>query len=141
MTPAARLLRLALAATYLSAVADRFGLWGPPGAPGVVWGDWTAFVAYTALLNPWTPGLAHPLAVIATAAEILIALALLAGFMLRKTALASAALLAAFAIGMIAGVGVKAPLDYSVFTALAASLLLAERQRSDARRGDGPAPV
>lgn len=141
MTPAARLLRVALAATYLSAVADRFGLWGAPGAPGVVWGDWSAFVAYTALLNPWTPGLAPVLGVVATAAEVLIAVALIAGFALRRTALASAALLAAFVIGMLAGVGLKAPLDYSVFTALAASLLLAERQRSTAPVAAGTAPA
>jgi hypothetical protein len=32
---AAIFLRLALAAGFLSAVADRFGLWGPPGTPGV----------------------------------------------------------------------------------------------------------
>ena len=31
---AAIFLRFALAAGFLSAVADRFGLWGPPGTPG-----------------------------------------------------------------------------------------------------------
>jgi hypothetical protein len=31
---AAVFLRLALAAGFLSGVADRFGLWGPPGTPG-----------------------------------------------------------------------------------------------------------
>src|SRR5215469_6204298 len=39
------LLRLALGVTLLSAVADRFGIWGPPGAGAVSWGDWTYFVA------------------------------------------------------------------------------------------------
>jgi len=34
--------------TILSAVADRFGLWGPPRAANVSWGDWPHFVAYTA---------------------------------------------------------------------------------------------
>ena len=28
-------LRIALSASYLSAVADRFGAWGGPGSPGV----------------------------------------------------------------------------------------------------------
>jgi hypothetical protein len=31
------LLRLALGVTLLSAVADRFGIWGPPGAATVAW--------------------------------------------------------------------------------------------------------
>ena len=43
------ILRWALAVTILSAVADRFGIWGPPGATNVAWGDWAHFVAYT----PW----------------------------------------------------------------------------------------
>jgi hypothetical protein len=46
------ILRLALAVGLLSAVADRFGLWGPPGKPMVAWGTFTAFLAYTAQLNP-----------------------------------------------------------------------------------------
>src|SRR5204863_8325968 len=33
------LLRIAIALAFLSAVADRFGLWGPPGKQGVSWGD------------------------------------------------------------------------------------------------------
>ena len=31
--------RLALGGTFLAAVADRFGLWGPPGTHNVAWGD------------------------------------------------------------------------------------------------------
>jgi hypothetical protein len=32
------LLRVALGATFLTAVTDRFGVWGAPGAPQVAWG-------------------------------------------------------------------------------------------------------
>jgi hypothetical protein len=32
-------LRLALASSFLSAVADRFGIWGKSGEPRVSWGD------------------------------------------------------------------------------------------------------
>lgn len=35
------LLRVALGAGFLSGIADRFGLYGRPGVPGVSWGDWT----------------------------------------------------------------------------------------------------
>jgi hypothetical protein len=48
-------LRWALGATLLSAVADRFGLWGPPGGTNVSWGDWAHFVAYTAKVNSFLP--------------------------------------------------------------------------------------
>lgn len=41
--------RIALAAAFLSAVADRFGLWGPPGATGVAWGDLKNFNDYVAV--------------------------------------------------------------------------------------------
>src|SRR5947209_12295890 len=32
-------LRLALGVTFLAAVSDRFGMWGPPGSPNVAWGN------------------------------------------------------------------------------------------------------
>jgi hypothetical protein len=46
-------LRLALAVGFLTAVTDRFGFWGPPGAPNVSWGDLQQFTVYAGLLNPW----------------------------------------------------------------------------------------
>ena len=39
--------RLALKASFLSAVADRFGLWGPYGAKNVSWGNFAHFLEYT----------------------------------------------------------------------------------------------
>jgi hypothetical protein len=47
--------RLALGAGFLSAVADRFGIWGPAGATNVAWGDFASFTGYAAKLNPWAP--------------------------------------------------------------------------------------
>lgn len=44
-------LRIALAFSFLSAVADRFGLWGPLGTPNVAWGDLKAYHDYTAQLE------------------------------------------------------------------------------------------
>ena len=52
---AATALRVALAAGFLSAVADRFGLWGMPGTPGVARGDWSHFLTYTGRLNWFLP--------------------------------------------------------------------------------------
>jgi len=65
-------LRIALALAFLSAVADRFGLWGKPGSPGVGWGNMTQFNAYVAKLNWFLPAVVIPLTSwAATAAEIL----------------------------------------------------------------------
>jgi putative oxidoreductase len=117
------LLRLALGVTLLSAVADRFGIWGPPGAATVSWGDWTHFVAYTAKVNSFLPGaLAPSLAVVATAAEALLGIALILGIFRRHVAFASAAL---FAGVMTLSFGIKAPLSFSVFVDFAAALLVA----------------
>ena len=68
------LLRLALAFSFLSAVADRFGLWGPFGIAGVSWGNFERFTAYTAqLLWFLPPSLVSPAAILATAAEVIVA--------------------------------------------------------------------
>ena len=122
---AAWAVRIALAIAFLSAVGDRFGLWGPPGTANVSWGSVANFNAYVAKLN-WflPPGCIPVVAWTSTAAEVVLAIALLVGWRLRWASLLSAALLLAFAGGMIAGLGIKAPLNYSVFTAASAAFLL-----------------
>lgn len=124
-------LRIALAASFLSAVADRFGVWGAPGEPGVAWGAWDPFIEYVALLNWFAPASLHaPLGWVATIAEVIIAIGLLIGWKLRWFAIASGMLLLVFAITMTIATGIKSPLDYSVFTAAAASFLLAAITKS-----------
>lgn len=119
-------LRLALGTAFLSAVADRFGLWGPPGTPLVGWGNFHNFLSYAAKVNPWFPAGWIPIVGwIATACEIAFGIALIVGFRTRIAAFLSGLLTLAFALGMAFGLGIKAPLDYSVFTASAASFLLA----------------
>ena len=117
--------RIAFSLTLLSAVADRFGLWGPHGANNVAWGDWQHFVNYTGVINPYAPAALVPvLAVVATAFEILFALALLTGFQLERAAYGAAILFTLFALGMTLGTGIKSPLDASVFTDAVGALLL-----------------
>jgi uncharacterized membrane protein YphA (DoxX/SURF4 family) len=119
-------LRLALGISYLSAVADRFGLWGAYGQPNVAWGNYAQFVDYTAKLNWFLPAaMIPPLAIIATAAETILGLLLVLGWKTRITALLSGVLLIAFALSMTVALGVKAPLNASVFSAAGGSLLLA----------------
>lgn len=119
-------LRLALGVTFLTAVGDRFGLLGPPGTPNVAWGNFENFLAYAAILNPYLPASWIPLVGwTATIAEVVLGLALIVGFRTRVAALSSGVLLLLFAFGMTVGLGIAAPLSYSVFTASAGAFLLA----------------
>jgi len=118
--------RFALGTAFLSAVADRFGLWGAPGAKNVSWGTFPHFVEYTgAVMSLFPSSLTVPFAWAATSAETLLGILLIAGFKVRMASVLSGLLLLSFAIGMITGLGVKKPLDYSVFSAAAAAFLLA----------------
>ena len=142
-------LRLALGIAFLSAVADRFGVWGPPGGHNVAWGDFTRFTQYTARVNPWAPPALVPiLAWAATVAETILGAALLAGVYTRAAGLASGVLLSLFALGMTIGTGVKSALDASVFSAAAGAFSLAllgpdpwsvDRLRAKPGRADGDA--
>jgi len=119
-------LRLALAAGFLAAVTDRFGLWGPPGTTNVAWGDFGHFLGYAAILNPevpasWIPAVGWGV----TFVESILAIALLMGFRIRTFALLSGFLLLAFASGMTIGTGIKSALNASVFSASAGAFLLA----------------
>lgn len=121
-------LRLALGFSFLSAVTDRFGFWGSYGQPNIAWGDFSHFVAYTAKLNWFLPGAAIlPLAWAATLAEAALGIALVLGIFTRASAILSGLLLILFSIAMTLALGIKAPLNFSVFTAAAASFLLASR--------------
>jgi len=119
-------LRLALGLSFLSAVADRFGLWGAYGQANVSWGDFARFVGYTAKLNWFLPATVIPaLAFLATAAETLLGFLLVLGWKTRISAFLSGVLLSAFALTMTLALGVKALLNLSVFSAAAGAFLLA----------------
>lgn len=119
-----RYARVALGAAFLSGIASRFGLWGRD----VGYGDFEHFVEYTAQVNAFMPASTIPvLAWAATAAELLLGIALIAGIRVHWAALGSAALLALFGLAMAVSFGLKSPLDYSVFSASAGAALLALR--------------
>ena len=61
----------------------------------------------------------------ATFAELLLGAALVLGFFTQVAALLSGLMLLAFALTMTFALGVKAPLDFSVFSASAAVFILA----------------
>ncbi len=117
--------RFALGVTLLSAVADRFGLWGPYGSPRASWGDWAHFVHYCGVVNSFAPKAVIPaLAWLSTGLEIIFGVALIAGFKVEYAAYGSAILFALFAFAMTLSLGVKAPLTYSVFGDAAGAFLL-----------------
>ena len=123
------LLRIGLGVGFLSAVADRLGLWGAFGQPNVEWGNFSRFLEYTHTLNWYLPaGIILPLGIIATVAEILFGLLLLVGWRTRAAALSSAGLLLVFGVAMTLALGIKAPLNYAVLTGIGGALLLASRE-------------
>ena len=126
---ALRYARIALGAAFLSGIADRFGLWGK----NVGYGDFAHFMQYTAQVNSFMPAFTIPfLAWAATVAELVLGIALISGLWLRWAALGSALLLVLFGTAMGISFGLKSPLDYSVFSASAAAVLVALRSSGSA---------
>lgn len=114
--------RIALGVAFLSGIADRFGLyWGR----NVGYGNFAGFEKYTAQVNSFMPASTIPfLAWAATAGEFFFGVALVLGLWTRWAALGSAVLLVLFGVAMGISFGIKSPLDYSVFSASAAALMI-----------------
>lgn len=130
--------RFALALGFLSAVADRFGLWTPLlGSENVVWGNMESFIAYTGVLLPWVPNSFFPLfAWTATIAEIVLGVFLIIGVQKRWVAFFSGLLLLTFAFSMLFSLNIKAPFDYSVFAAAACAFLLYKENSPESGEAD-----
>lgn len=116
--------RVALGAAFLSAVASRFGLWH--GTVDMKY--FRSFITYTAQVNSFMPANSIPyLAWAATVAESWLGILLLAGLWPRAVSLGAAVLLGIFGTAMAISFGLQSPLDYSVFSASGAAVLLALR--------------
>jgi uncharacterized membrane protein YphA (DoxX/SURF4 family) len=116
--------RIALGAAFLSAVASRFGLWQRT----LDLKQFAKFIEYTAEVNSFLPKVVIPyVAVAATVCETVLGILLIVGLWPRWVSLASAVLLALFGTAMAISFGLQSPLDYSVFSASAAAVLLALR--------------
>jgi putative oxidoreductase len=114
--------RIALGAAFLSGIASRFGLYGKD----VGYGNFENFVRYTAQVNSFMPASTIPfLAWAATVTELVFGVGLILGLWTRWVALGSAVLLLLFGVAMAISFGISSPLDYSVFSASGAALLLA----------------
>jgi putative oxidoreductase len=119
---ALRYARIALGAAFLSGIASRFGWWDRDAG----YGTYANFLKYTAEVNAFMPAWTIPfLGGMATVAELGLGIALILGVWTRFVALGSALLLVLFGLAMAISLGLKSPLDYSVFSASAGALLLA----------------
>ncbi len=115
-------LRLSISAGFLSAVADRFGLYPKEMS---VWGNMENFLAYTKTINPYMPESIIPfLGYSATVLEVIFGIMLLVPYKTTWIAKGSGLLLLSFAVAMIISLNFKAPLDYSVFCAAGAAFAL-----------------
>ena len=114
--------RVAVGAAFLSAVASRFGLWDRT----LDLKHFANFIEYAAEVNSFLPRTVIPyVAVLATVCEMLFGILLILGLWPRWVSLGSAILLAMFGTAMAISFGLKSPMDYSVFSASGASVLLA----------------
>jgi uncharacterized membrane protein YphA (DoxX/SURF4 family) len=115
-------LRLSLGIGFLSAVADRLGLWPIEVS---TWGTWQSFLDYTQILNPWFPSATIPtIGFIVTALEVIFAICLIVGFKTALFARLSGYLLLIFAFVMFITTGIKGVFDYSVLTAAAGAFAI-----------------
>jgi putative oxidoreductase len=119
------LLRIALGIGFLTTVSDRLGLL-PSGTRNVEWGNWHSFIDYTGTLMPF---LSRPavniMGSIATLSEATLGILLIIGFKTRQAAIGSCGLTFIFALAMTVFLGIKAPINFAVFSTCTGSLLLA----------------
>src|SRR5690554_6721766 len=102
---ASLILRLSLAATFLSAVASRLGLWGEQSS------EWENFLIYASQVLSYVPDLLIPyFAVGATTLETAFSLLLITGYKTRIAAYGAAFITLVFALSMAYSFGVKSPL-------------------------------
>jgi uncharacterized membrane protein YphA (DoxX/SURF4 family) len=116
--------RIAVGSAFLSAVAGRFGLWH-----GTLDRKYFSnFLDYAREVLAFMPAASVPyLAWVATVCETSLGVLLLVGVWPRWVSLASAGLLAMFGTSMAISEGLKSPMDYSVYSASSAAVLLALR--------------
>jgi putative oxidoreductase len=116
--------RIALGSAFLSAVASRFGLWDRTFDLK----HFAKFIQYAAEVNSFMPVATIPfIAWSATVAETSLGILLILGLWPRWVSLAAAILLAMFGTAMAISFGPQSPIDYSVFSASGAALMLALR--------------
>jgi putative oxidoreductase len=114
--------RLAVGSAFLSAVSSRFGLW----SGSVDMKHFANFLEYAGEVLAFMPKVTVPyFAWTATICEAVLGVLLIVGLWPRWVSLGSAVLLAMFGTSMAISQGLKSPMDYSVYSASSAAVLLA----------------
>jgi uncharacterized membrane protein YphA (DoxX/SURF4 family) len=122
--------RIALGAAFLSAVSSRFGLCDRTFDLK----HFSNFLTYAGQVLSFMPRASIPyLAWTATICETSLGILLILGLWPKWVALASATLLAMFATSMAISLGLESPMDYSVYSASSAAVLLAVLQMRNSR--------
>ncbi len=122
---------VAVGCDFLGAVADRFGLLGGPGDPGVWWGSWSAFTDNVSEMLHGLPGwLVQVTAISATAAEVVLGLALVTGWQRRWVGKAAAGLLGVYLVLMLTSVGVAEVARFALPILVGGALLVSATPRS-----------
>lgn len=142
---AAAAVAVALALAFGGAVADRFGVFGGPGAEGVSWGSWSVFLGYTARMLPGTDDRLTALAAVgATVVEVVLSLMLLLNQQRRWVAKAAAGLLVVYLMTMLWSLGAAEVARYGVPALVGGALLLSSCPPTTRKRvpaGAVPAPA
>ncbi|ETZ20969.1 DoxX family protein [Pedobacter sp. V48] len=119
------LLRFALGITFLTPVLDRLGILGEPGIGNIEWGNWENFIKYTTTLMPiFDRPMVNIMGMVATISEMTVGVCLILGLKTKYSALGAALITFTFIVFMTISLGIQKPINYGVFTASAASLLL-----------------
>ena len=107
---------------FLSAVADRLGMWP---AEISAWGNWQVFLAYTKMINPFLPENLIPFTgMMATFFEVIFGVFIIIGFKTELFAKLSGYLILLFALAITFSSGIKGAFDFSVFAASGAAFAL-----------------
>ena len=135
----ARIAAGTLGVLLTGAVADRFGVMGGPGAPGVSWGDWAHFLGETGQLVPWA-ALVRPAAIAATGAELILGALMVVGLWWRWVGTATAGLFLVYLVAMVPGMGAASLLQYGIPVLVGGSLLASARGTPGVSCGGGTSP-
>ncbi|MDV2117437.1 DoxX family protein [Alcaligenes faecalis] len=124
-------LRLSLALTLLSAVADRFGLWGELNNFDITWGGMNRFHQDVEVLTPWLFASAIPaLSWFVTILELLLGIALLLNYKSALAALLSGVLFLIFALSMSFFLSTKLMINFNVLVCSASAFLLWQLEKA-----------
>ncbi|AWG34105.1 DoxX family protein [Alcaligenes faecalis] len=130
-------LRLSLALTLLSAVADRFGLWGALNNFDITWGGMNRFHQDVAVLTPWLFSSAIPaLSWFVTLLELLLGIALLLNYKSALAALISGVLFLIFALSMSFFLSTKLMINFNVLVCSASAFLLWQLEKCRTGQND-----